>query len=332
MKRTSTCPNLIRLFIMTSCLVFLLFLLSQSNPCNAQAVSEFMTPQMVTPNSQMAPNNQIGFPAPNAIPQTNQNFNVWRAFLPRHIPIGTVLTGKIDSTLSSVKSKPGDLFAIDLSEPLMVEGLEMVPPGARILGSVLHVSPAKFQRLGNPGQVSVALQTLVFPDGSYTPFYGFINYNPSYGNGFDAVVPGKVKHSGMSWSDYGSSVKGMVGSFGEGIAWVHNKRMLGKEFLLPQGQLLAIKTNREIDLSKMERPPASVQASSQQNMGPRTPGIAGTDPDYGYYADPNSPNQNQNPAVQTQPPADNSIFDQPINHGPIPGFNQVPGPSGDDPF
>lgn len=290
-----------------------------------------MTPQMVAP--QPVGGNQIGFPAPNAIPQSNQNFNIWRAFLPRHIPIGTVLTGTIDSTLSSVKSKPGDLFAINLSEPLMVEGLEMVPPGARILGSVLHASPAKFQKLGNPGQVSVALQTLVFPDGSYTPFYGFINYNPSYGNGFDSVGPAKVKHSGMSWSDYGTSVKGMVGSFGEGIAWVHNKRMLGKEFVLPQGQILAIKTNRMIDLSKMERPPQSLQASGQQNMAPRTPGIAGSDPDYGYYAGPgpgpNNGSGGMQPPVQA-PPADNSIFDRPINQGTPPGYNTGPGP--DDPF
>lgn len=272
----------------------------------------------------------MGFPAPNAMPQANQNFNVWRAFLPRHIPIGTVLSGNIDATLSSVKSKPGDVFAINLTEPLMVEGLEMVPPGSRILGSVLHVSPAKFQKHGNPGQIDVALQTLVFPDGSHTPFFGFIDYNPAYGNGFDSVAPAKVRHSGMSWGDYGSSVKGMVGSFGEGIAWVHNKRMLGKEFMLPQGQLLSIKTNRMIDLSKMEKPPASLQAN-QQNMAPRTPGLAGHDPDFHYYA---GPNQNQMPANQAPmqaPPPDNSIFDAPINGG-TPSMNSNKGPNPDDPF
>lgn len=297
----------------------------------AQAPNQpFSYPQI---QAQQPPVRGMGFPAPNAMPQGNQNFNVWRAFLPRHIPIGTVLSGNIDATLSSVKSKPGDVFAINLTEPLMVEGLEMVPPGSRILGSVLHVSPAKFQKHGTPGQIDVALQTLVFPDGSHTPFFGFIDYNPSYGNGFDSVSPAKVRHSGTSWSDYGNQVKGMVGSFGEGVAWVHNKRMLGKEFMLPEGQLLAIKTNRMIDLSKMEKPPASLQAN-QQYMAPRTPGMAGQDPDYNYY---NQGNQNQMPMqgqgpgqVPTQaPPPDNSIFDAPINGG-TPGMNSGPAPG--DPF
>ncbi|MDX2107268.1 MAG: hypothetical protein SFY67_12775 [Candidatus Melainabacteria bacterium] len=297
----------------------------------AQAPNQpFSYPQM---QAQQPPVRGMGFPAPNAMPQGNQNFNVWRAFLPRHIPIGTVLSGTIDATLSSVKSKPGDVFAINLNEPLMVEGLEMVPPGSRILGSVLHVSPAKFQRHGTPGQIDVALQTLVFPDGSHTPFYGFINYNPAYGNGFDAVAPAKVRHAGTSWSDYGNQVKGMVGSFGEGIAWVHNKRMLGKEFLLPQGQLLAIKTNQMIDLSKMEKPPASLQAN-QQYITPRTPGLAGQDPDYHYY-NAQGQGQGQGQVPMQAPPPDNSIFDAPINGG-TPGINMNTnpnqGPAQGDPF
>lgn len=330
MKQTSplprTSPGLRLVLGVGSCLSILLCNISLG--AKAQMPNQpFTNPQMM--QQQQQPYRGMGFPAPNAIPQANQNFNIWKAFLPRHIPIGTVLSGNIDQTLSSVKSKPGDVFAINLTEPLMVEGLEMVPPGSRILGSVLHVSPAKFQRHGTPGQIDVALQTLIFPDGSHTPFFGFIDYNPSYGNGFDSVSPAKVRHSGMSWGDYGTATKGMVGSFGEGIAWVHNKRMLGKEFMMAQGQLLSIKTNRMIDLSKMERPPASLQAN-QQNMAPRTPGLAGHDPDYGYYA---GPNQNQNPNSMQAPiqaPPDNSIFDTPLNSNQ--NSVQGPGPQADDPF
>ncbi|MBP7860312.1 hypothetical protein KA183_01410 [bacterium] len=339
MKQTSPLPRTspgIRLVLGVGSALALL-LCNLSNDARAQMPNQpFINPQMA---QQQQPYRGMGFPAPNAIPQANQNFNIWKAFLPRHIPIGTVLSGNIDKTLSSVKSKPGDLFAINLSEPLMVEGLEMVPPGSRILGSILHVSPAKFQKHGTPGQIDVALQTLIFPDGSHTPFFGFIDYNPSYGNGFDSVSPAKVRHSGTSWSDYGNQVKGMVGSFGQGVAWVHNNRMLGKEFTMAEGQLLSIKTNRMIDLSKMERPPASLQAN-QQNMAPRTPGLAGHDPDFHYYAGPNqNPNAMNGPAPVPAPPPDNSIFDAPIDGGTrtpgvIPGFNQVPGPGpqAGDPF
>lgn len=328
MKPTSPLQRMNQAFMTTLGLAILLGVSCSAS--QAQAPNQpFSYPQM---SAQQPVARGIGFPAPNAMPQANQNFNIWRAFLPRHIPIGTVLSGNIDTTLSSTKSKPGDVFAINLTEPLMVEGLEMVPPGSRILGSVLHVSPAKFQRHGTPGQIDVALQTLVFPDGSHTPFFGFIDYNPAYGNGFDAVAPAKVRHSGTSWSDYGNQVKGMVGSFGEGIAWVHNKRILGKEFLLPQGQLLSIKTNRMIDLAKMEKPPASLQAN-QQYIAPRTPGLAGQDPDYHYY---NAPNQTQMPINQGQPPLqapppDNSIFDAPINGG-TPGVNSNPGSAPGDAF
>ncbi|MGH9553856.1 MAG: hypothetical protein ACRD3W_31040, partial [Terriglobales bacterium] len=122
------------------------------------------------------------------IPTFNADF--WKGMAATRIGPGTVLTGIMEETISSKDSKMGDIFAIRLEDGYSVEGKELIPKGAKIVGSICGVSPAVGQKGGMPGQLRVSLQTLVFPDGSSTPFWGYIDHNP-------ANDPSGVPGSGM---------------------------------------------------------------------------------------------------------------------------------------
>ena len=164
------------------------------------------------------------------------------------------MTGVVDSDLSSAKSKRGDVFAVVLEHGFAKNGKQIIPSGSRILGAVVDAFPAKMQRSGMPGRLTVSLQTLAFPDGRTTKFSGFIAHNPAH----DQEQEPKTKFSGFGLGDYGQSVKGMLGSFASGIGFVHANRLKGKEFSIKEGTQVAIKLNRRLDLASMSPPVGSV--------------------------------------------------------------------------
>lgn len=216
------------------------------------------------------------------------------------IPVGTVLTGVIDADLSSKKSKPGDIFAVQLPEGFVNNGIVVVPPGSRIVGTIVNAASAGQMRSGMPGQLTVGLQSLVFPDGRTTTFHGYIDQNPAH----ELEDEPKSRYSGFNMGDYGKQVKGMLGSFAGGIGWVHNKRMRGKEFEVEAGRNVAVRVNRTIDLTTMT--PALGSGISQG-----VPGIA------------NAPQFNMAPA---QPAVPGLVNHQPVSYqAPVQSQAQVPG-------
>lgn len=195
--------------------------------------------------------------------------NFFKNIVGKRLNAGTILTGVSETNLSSIKSKRGDVFSIGLPHGLVTEGEEIVPVGSRILGVVVDAAPAKFQKSGMPGKLSISLKTLVFPDGRTSKINGFIDHNPAH----DQLKEPKVKMGGFGLGDYGQSFKGMLYSSVSGIAWVHNKQMQGKEFILKIGDPVSVKLNTSIDLAKMENPTAPLM---QNGLPPgAVPGVPG---------------------------------------------------------
>jgi len=58
------------------------------------------------------------------------------------IPAGTLLTVRLNETISSEKNQTGDTFTATLDQPLIVEGLVLAERGARVEGKVLEVERA----------------------------------------------------------------------------------------------------------------------------------------------------------------------------------------------
>jgi hypothetical protein len=74
------------------------------------------------------------------------------------LPAGTPITIRLQSTVSSVSSKPGDKFEGTLDEPIVIEGQTAVARGAAVVGRVLAAKSSG--RLHDPGYLRIALVSL----------------------------------------------------------------------------------------------------------------------------------------------------------------------------
>ena len=71
---------------------------------------------------------------------------------------------RMNQTLSSATSHMGDRFKATVITPVYASGVEVVPAGSTIEGRVTSAVPARTR--GREGQVAVAFDTLVLPDGT----------------------------------------------------------------------------------------------------------------------------------------------------------------------
>lgn len=219
-------------------------------------------PSSFAPGLVAAPNMQRGnnrMPPPELIQQ----------IIATRLPAGTVLTGVMADDLSSKKSLPQDLFSIVLTDGYFRNGVEVIPPNSRIVGTVVAVAPAKTLRgVGTPGNLQVGLTTLIFPDGRSCKFSGFIDRNPHH----DLLEPPKVRTSSMNWGDYKRDVSSFFGSFGSGLGVVRKARDRGPDFALKAGTLVPIKLSSGLDISRMTAPtvanPVVPAAASSQIPAP----------------------------------------------------------------
>ena len=95
-----------------------------------------------------------------------------RAFHDYRVPAGTLLPIELRSTLTSMASRPQDPVRGRLRRAIVVDGVELVPQGATVLGTVIDVTQAvrepersriavQFRILEHPGTGSrVALKTV----------------------------------------------------------------------------------------------------------------------------------------------------------------------------
>lgn len=289
-KRLSTTLKLLR------CFIFLVVMLCIFYEQAAHSREQWQIDRPDPPPTGYQNNHtQIGMPGsfgtPNGLGQSNQigNHAFINQILASRLACGSVLTGVVDTDLSSKKSKTGDIFAVLLQDGFVNNGQEIIPPGSKIIGTVVNAASAKQVKIGMPGQLIVGLQSLVFPDGRTTKFYGFLDQNPAH----ELSDEPSQRYSGFNLGDYGKQVKGMFGSFAGGIGWVHNSRMRGKEFEIEAGRRVAVKVNRTMDLSSMT--PALGPGVVPGMVGGAQPGMNAMGSNGGYQ-------QAQVPGL-VQPPA-----------------------------
>jgi hypothetical protein len=80
---------------------------------------------------------------------------------------GTPITIQLASNLTSSTAKEGDLVSFIVVEPVIVEGVTLIPSGAPVTARVVAVKKAG--HWGRAGKLSVALQHVVAADGSRVP-------------------------------------------------------------------------------------------------------------------------------------------------------------------
>ncbi len=158
------------------------------------------------------------------------------------LPTGTVLVVGFRDTLSSATSQPGDRFAAELVEPVLLNGRVAIPGGAVITGRVLSVEPGK--RFGGRAQLNLEFTGLQVGAGRESPISASFAGQGASQTRRDATTIGAAAAGGAVLGhaigkDDKDTVLGALigGAIGTGIA-ARNK---GEEVTLPEGVAVAIK-------------------------------------------------------------------------------------------
>jgi hypothetical protein len=80
----------------------------------------------------------------------------------RKLPVGTPITIRLQQTLSSKSSNPGDSFEGVLDEPIVIDTQTVVPRGATLTGRVLAAKSSG--RLHDPGYLRITLVSINLQD------------------------------------------------------------------------------------------------------------------------------------------------------------------------
>lgn len=210
------------------------------------------------------------------VPKFTPDF--FRQMQATQLPAATVLTAILDNDISSNKSKPGDIFVLRLEDGFVINGMEMIPKQSKILGTITEAVSSHAQRTGgHPGQLTISLQTLVFPDGRTCPFWGFVEHNPLH----DPISQSgpTIKQQAASYSRYGYSIAGYLT---KKVGYNLTMPNFGQEMQMKKGEVLPIKTNRPIDLTHMTPPTSQIPmppgaVPNLNGFGPQAgvPGIPG---------------------------------------------------------
>jgi len=227
------------------------------------------TPSMAAP----------GLSLPGTTNQRNSNGRmpppeIIQQIISSRLPVGTVLTGVVADDLSTKSSRANDLFSVVLADGYYRNGVEVIPVNSRIIGTVVGVtSPHMTRGVGAPGQLEVALTTLVFPDGRSIKVNAFMDRNPAH----DLLNAPKVRTNSFDFGDYKRGVSSMLGSFTSGIGAVQRIRNRGPEFSLKAGTLVPVRLNSTIDLTLMS-PPTVATGAPAAGSPATTSGIGNLSP------------------------------------------------------
>ncbi len=89
---------------------------------------------------------------------------------PPPIPAGTTLRVQLDTTLTDKTNKSGDKFTGEVSEPVFVNGKEVVPKYSTVNGHIAFLKPSG--RIAGKAQMRLVIDNISTPDGVVYPLSG----------------------------------------------------------------------------------------------------------------------------------------------------------------
>src|SRR5579875_3809238 len=89
---------------------------------------------------------------------------------PPPIPAGTTLRVQLDTTLTDKTNKSGDKFTGEISEPVFVNGKEVIPKYSTVKGHIAFLKPSG--RIAGKAQMRLVIDTITTPDGVAYPLNG----------------------------------------------------------------------------------------------------------------------------------------------------------------
>ena len=84
--------------------------------------------------------------------------------LAQNLPVGTGMKMKLETSISTARSKPGDLFHGRVTEPVKVNGTTLIPVGTAVQGRVMHLSEPR--RIAGTPEIVLRPDRLTLPNGN----------------------------------------------------------------------------------------------------------------------------------------------------------------------
>jgi len=163
------------------------------------------------------------------------------------VPVGTEMAVRLQSTLSTKTTKPGDRFTAVVAAPVYVDGEVVIPEGARVEGSVLlSEEPGK---ASGRGYLQLGYEELSFGGQTHRLDTRSVRYESASGTKKDAAMIGGGAVAGgilggIVGGSAGSAAKGAVVGGAAGTATSLLTR--GPQLTLAAGTVLRVRLDREL--------------------------------------------------------------------------------------
>ncbi|MGA8736668.1 MAG: hypothetical protein WB558_22305 [Terriglobales bacterium] len=179
------------------------------------------------------------------------------------LPTRTVLNVKLETAITTSRSKSGDPFSARLTQPVMLDGKTVLPIGASVQGRVTMISEPR--RISGKPTIGMFPETLVLPSGEHYMLNAAL-VDTSVHQGTDVNSEGQFKGKGYDTDDLvimgagtGASMLagGLIGG-GKGVligatigATATVARWLGKRNSaeLPAGTQLVMELSRPLEMT-----------------------------------------------------------------------------------
>ncbi len=158
------------------------------------------------------------------------------------LPPGTTVSASLSNRLGTASSRSGDPFEAVTLAPVVSEGVEVLPVGTKLRGTVARVEPAG--RMKGRAVLELAVQEVIDPKGVGHPFASqpmiFVGESPTRGD-VEKIAGGGV--AGAVIGGIAGGKKGAVvgGALGLGVGTAAALATKGKEVSLAPGHRLFVR-------------------------------------------------------------------------------------------
>ncbi|HEY9714069.1 MAG TPA: S-layer homology domain-containing protein [Chroococcales cyanobacterium] len=195
------------------------------------------------------------------------------------VAAGTHFQAALKNSLDSETTQPGEPVEATLASPIYSGGVEVVPAGSKVLGSVTNVVSATRFKFGANGKIEIRFTEVQTPDGRRYPLKASVDDNTmtlsggttagrvgksalytglgagggaALGTGLGAIVGGTAggpvgRSTGMG-AVFGTALGAGVGLVGAGVR-------KGSEIKIKAGSSLPIKLDDSLDIAAAPAPP-----------------------------------------------------------------------------
>jgi hypothetical protein len=186
-------------------------------------------------------------PAPKPAPQKPAEPEMITRLI--SIPSGSEIKAALDEQISTETHKVGATFAATLKEPFIKDGLELLPAGTRIEGTVTTASRA--HRVGGKAELGLDFTSLTTPDGKTYKLFAqplAMEGKSTTGGDVGKIVGGAVGGAiigGVLGGKKGAVKGGAIGG-AAGTGWAVATR--GNDIVLEPGSQVAVTLSRGFEV------------------------------------------------------------------------------------